>query len=206
MKPFFSRSVYAALLLAYPKEFRREYGPLMAQLLRDCERDAPSRAALIAIWIRTLADLARTLPVEHLENLRKENQAMSKLRTDLTAIGGCLLVIAISAFLLSYGRSHQISAILVFGYVLDAIVFTGIVGNLIVFLLLKLTTRQPLKIAFWTFLFVCVVSLIVIAALASRVDPNLSAPNVLIGYLVSFFFWYGLHWLWTQKLSASTTI
>jgi hypothetical protein len=134
---------------------------------------------------------------------------MSKLRTDLAAIGGCLLLIIAAAVLLSFGRSHQVPVILVFGYVLDAIVVTGIVGNVIVFLLARLTRFQPLRIAFWTFLLVCGVLLIAALALAGRVDPSFSAAlaaNVLIGYVVSFFFWYGLHWLWTQSVKPSATI
>jgi hypothetical protein len=205
MKTLFGRKAYAVLLLAYPKEFRREYGPQMVQLLRDCERDAPTFLALIGLWIRTLSDFLRTVPAEHMQHLRKEKELMSKPRTDLVAIGGCLLLIVLAVLLLNFGRSHQISAILTFGYVLDAIAFTGIAGNVIVFLLARFTALRPLSIAFWTFLFVCGVTAIAITLLVGRVDPNFSASNVLIGYVVSFFFWYGLHWLWIQKLKASAT-
>lgn len=129
---------------------------------------------------------------------------MNNLRNDLFAIGGCVLIILAALLLLNYGRSHQVSSILFFGYVLDAIAFTGLLGNLIVFLLIKLTRFRPLRIAFWTFLIVTLVPTLAITLIAGR-DPNFNAPNVVIGYVVSFFFWYGLHWLWSNKLRPSET-
>ena len=129
---------------------------------------------------------------------------MRNLRTDLFAIGGCVLIILAALLLLSYGRTHQVSSILVFGFALDAIAFTGVVGNLIVFLLIKLTRFRPLRVAFWTFLIVSLVPAIAITLIAGR-DPRFNAPNVVIGYVVSFFFWYGLHWLWSNKLRPSET-
>lgn len=130
---------------------------------------------------------------------------MRNLRTDLLAIGGCILIILAALLLLNYGRSHQVSSILVFGFALDAIAFTGVVGNLIVFLLIKLTRFRPLRIAFFTFLIVSLVPAIALTVLALAVDPKFNAPNVLIGYVVSFFFWYGLHWLWSNKFRPSET-
>ena len=129
---------------------------------------------------------------------------MRNLRTDLFAIGGCLFIILAALLLLNYGRSHQVSSILVFGFALDAIAFTGVVGNLIVFLLIKLTRFRPLRVAFWTFLIVTFVPAVAITLIAGR-DPKFNAPNVVIGYVVSFFFWYGLHWLWSNKLKPSET-
>lgn len=38
-----SQRVYGALLRAYPRGFRQSYGPVMAQLFRDCCRDAYER-------------------------------------------------------------------------------------------------------------------------------------------------------------------
>jgi len=193
-------SIYSILLLAYPREFRQEYGSQMVLLFLDCQRDARNAPARTRIWLRTLIDLLRTAPREHLEKIRKENTFMRNLRTDLFAIGGCVLIILAALLLLNYGRSHQVSSILVFGFALDAIVFTGVLGNLIVFLLIKLTRFRPLRIAFWTFLIVSLVPAIALTVIAIAVDPKFNAPNVLIGYVVSFFFWYGLHQLWANKL------
>jgi len=198
MKTLLGRRVYAVMLLAYPKDFRSEYGSQMLQLLRDCERDAQTRIELIGLWIRTLFDLVSTVPDEHFQNLRKES-FMNKLRTDLIALGGCVFLVALAFVLLSYGRSHEVTAILKFGFVLDAIATTGILGNLIAFALMQFTSIRPLKIAFWTFLLVCSVPALALLVLAGR-DPKFQSFNVVIGYVVSFFFWYGLHWLWSHKV------
>jgi len=191
-------SLYSILLLAYPRQFRREYGPQMALLLVDCQRQARNRPALLRLWLRALVDLVRTVPVEHLQNMREENGFMSKLQTNIVAIGGCVLLIIGALLLLNYGRSHQVSSILVFGFALDAIAFTGIVGNLIVLLVAKFTTLRPLRVALWTFLILTGVTLLALLAVGGRLDPNFNATGVTVGYIVSFLFWYGLHWLWTQ--------
>jgi hypothetical protein len=186
-------SLYSILLLAYPRQFRRQYGSQMSLLLLDCQRQARNTPAVFRLWLRALMDLVKTVPVEHLQNMREENGFMSKLQTNLVAIGGCVLLIIGAMLLLSYGRSHQVSSILVFGYVLDAIAFTGLVGNFIVFLLAKLTSLRPLRIALWTFLILAVGSVLAATVITGRLDPN-----VVVGYIVSILFWYGLHWLWTQ--------
>ena len=198
-------TIYSLLLLAYPRAFRREYGSQMVLLLVDCQRDARTTSARRRLWLRTVFDLIRTAPLEHLNNLREENKLMRKLHTDLVAIGACVLLIVGALLLLNYGRSHQVSSILLFGHVLDALVFTGVVGNLIVFLLVKLTSLRPLRVAFWTFLIVCLVPALALTVIAATGNSNISAPNVLSGYLVSFLFWYGLHWLWANKLKPSET-
>ena len=198
-------TIYSILLLAYPREFRREYGSQMVLLLVDCQRDARTTAARRRLWLRTLFDVIRTAPREHLNNLKEENKLMRKLHTDLVAIGACVLLIVGALLLLNYGRSHQVPSILLFGHILDALAFTGIVGNLIVFLLVKLTSLRPLRVAFWTFLIVCLVPALALTLIAAAGNSNISAPNVLIGYVVSFLFWYGLHWLWSNKLKPSET-
>lgn len=58
-----SLSAYTALLRLYPRDFRAEYGNDMAQLFADQARDEP----LPRVWIRSIADLAITLPTRHLE-------------------------------------------------------------------------------------------------------------------------------------------
>lgn len=189
----FFLSLYSILLLAYPRQFRRQYGSQMTLLLLDCQRQARNGPARFRLSLRALIDLVKTVPVEHLQNMREENGFMSKLQTNLVAIGGCLLLIIGAMLLLSYGRSHQVSSILVFGFVLDAIAFMGMVGNLIVFPLAKLTSLRPLRIALWTFLILAVGSVLAATVITGRLDPN-----VVVGHIVSFVFWYGLHWLWSQ--------
>ena len=84
------------------------------------------------------------------------------------------------------------------GYALDAMVVTGVIGNFIVFLLVKTTKLNPLRAALWTFLMVHAVPVIALAIIGSRIDPQIRLGLIVIGYVVSFLFWYGLHWMWAQ--------
>lgn len=70
---------YRALLAAYPPAFRAAYGPWLAQIFRDCCRDALRARGifgLLVVWRRALLDLARTAPVERALATR-ENTAAS---------------------------------------------------------------------------------------------------------------------------------
>ena len=193
--------VYRFLLLAYPIRFRRDYGEQMVQLFRDCQRDLRAESQAFGnwrLWFRTLLDLAQTAPAEHLEHLRKEHPFMRHLRSDATALIGCIAIIVAAFFLLTYGRRHEVSSILIFGYALDALVTTGVIGNLIVFLLVKITRLKPLRIAFWTFLVINAVPALALAFVGGRLSPNFNARATLLGYVVSFLFWLGVHYLWAQ--------
>ena len=197
-----SPRVYRILLLAYPAQFRREYGLQMAQVFRDSwryQRRQQTRFGLLHLWLRTFLDLIQTVPHEHLHNLGKEKSIMNTLRKDALAVVGCLAIIVIAFFLLQYGRSHNVPSILLFGNILDAIVTIGLIGNLNVFILAKTTQLDSLRTALWTFLILHTGFAILATLIGSRVDPQFRLGGVLIGYVVSFLFWYGLHWMWSQK-------
>jgi len=67
--------IYRALLRAYPAEFRCEYGPEMRRAFLDCCREKTRRAGwrgVVALWLRTLVDLAVTVPGEHMDILLRD--------------------------------------------------------------------------------------------------------------------------------------
>lgn len=197
----FSHRLYTLLLAAYPSTFRQEYGAQMAQVFRDRCREVAryhSGVGLFRLWKETLSDLIRTATTEHLENLWKGKTAVKNLKMDALALLGCIAIILSAMLLLSYGRTHLVSSILLFGHTLDALATTGIIGNLIVFLLVKISKLNSLRTAFWTFLIVNLLGLL-LGLLISRSDPQMNIGRLVIGYVVSFFFWFGLHWLWAQK-------
>jgi hypothetical protein len=197
-----SQKFFRLILLAYPREFRREFGPDMAQVFRDCYRAEEKNGGPFGVWrlwLHTLLDLIRTAPKEHLEKLGKDSSVMNNRRKDIIALLGCIGIVAIAFFLLSYGRKHGVPSILVFGFALDALVTAGIVGNLIIFLLVKTTKLNPLRTALWTFLVVNAVLFLVATLIGSRVDPQFRLGSVLIGYVVSFLFWFSLHWMWSKS-------
>ena len=60
--------LYRLLLWAYPRAFRRAFGPHMAQVFRDCGRAAIEErglTGLLQVWRLTLGDLLPTLLTEH---------------------------------------------------------------------------------------------------------------------------------------------
>jgi hypothetical protein len=196
-----SQHVYGLLLRAYPREFRREYGPQMRQVFRDsCRfRRQGIKFGLLRVWLTTLIDLIQTAPIEHLDRFNKETSVMNNLRRDALAVVGCVAIIVIALFTLQLGRGNQVFSLLLLGYMLDAIVVTGIIGNLVVFLLAKVTNLNPLRIACWTFLVVNLFALTTSLLIGMRVDPQFNLAGVVVGYVVSFLFWYGLHWMWAHK-------
>ncbi len=68
-----SGRIYEALLVAYPKEFRRAYWWQMVQALRDLcqEEQRRSRAfGLTRLWVRTVLDLSTTALGERSEAVK----------------------------------------------------------------------------------------------------------------------------------------
>ena len=194
--------IYDLLLHAYPAQFRQAYAVPMSQLFRDCYRVEKQRgnfAPLAGLWVRTLLDVAHSAPREHIENLGKEKHLMKNLKNDVVALLGCVGIIALALVLLTYGRKYEVSSILLFGHALDAVVTAGVVGNLVVFLLVKITRISPLQIALWTFLVINVLLLVLATLIGSRVDPRFSFGSLLLAYVVSFIFWCALHWMWARS-------
>ncbi|HJT66117.1 MAG TPA: hypothetical protein VJ749_06670 [Pyrinomonadaceae bacterium] len=197
--PNLSCRIYRLLLAAYPSDFRREYGDSMLQVFRDSYRDAAvrqRRLATLDFWLAILRDLVVTASRQHIDNFREVNGAMNNIRRDLIAVIGCAVIILTAFLLLNYGRVHEVGSVLVFGRILDAVVFTGIVGNVIVFLLVKLTSWDSFRIACWTFFVVNTLSALLLAAIASRIDPQFRLAATMLAYVASLVFWVLLHYLW----------
>jgi len=127
---------------------------------------------------------------------------MNNVRRDLIAVVGCVLIILAAFMLLNYGRAHEVGSVLVFGRVLDALVFTGIVCNLIVFLLVKITRWNSLRIACWTFLIVNALSALLLAIVGSKIDSQFRLGATMLAYVVSFIFWVLLHYLWRSTAKS----
>ena len=194
-----SQKLFQALLWVYPRDFRREYGTQMAQLFRDCYRTEQKfgRSGISAFWLRSFSDLLISALREHLESFKKEFSIMTNLQRNVMALGSCLAIVVIAFLLLSYGRSHEVSSILLFGKTLDALVTAGILGNLIIFLL-RFTRMDPLKTALWTMLAVNLLLLLLALVIGSRVDRSFNAASLLLAYVTSFLIWSGLHWAWSR--------
>ena len=188
-----SCKLYGFLLLAYPPEFRNEFGGQMVQVFRDCYRAETRRRSLLGFWLWTLFDLIVSAAKER---SRKENSIMNR---NLLAVLGSIAIIVIAFLLLTYGRKNEVASILMFGYILDALVTTGVIGNLVVIILTRMTKFDPLRIALWTFAIVHAGLLFVAVVFVSRVEPRFNLSATVIGYVVSFAIWAGLHFAWRHR-------
>ena len=180
-----SCKLYGFLLRAYPPQFRWRFEDEMLQVFRDSYAHETNRRSLPGFWLWTLFDLVVSAAKE-----RKEGMVMNR---NVLAFLGSIGLIVIAFVLLSYGRKNEVASILLFGYVLDALVTAGVIGNLVVFILNKATKLNPVRIAVWTFAIVHGVLLLLAVFLAGANDPRFNLAATVIGYAVSFAIWVGLH-------------
>ena len=89
-----SERVYRTLLLAYPEEFRREYGPQMEQAFGDLYREAceRGRSRVALLWALTVSDLARTAVAQRVKP-RADYREVAMYDRKL-AVVGILLILA----------------------------------------------------------------------------------------------------------------
>ncbi len=105
-----SKHTYRALLLVYPKEFRREYGPRMEQTFMDLCREKlrrGGRRGLARLWVHAMADLVASASVERRSGIGLTNNEEVTLRDGRLAWIGSVLLLAplyfVAASLLKYG-------------------------------------------------------------------------------------------------------
>ena len=75
-----STSIYRRLLFFYPEDFRREYAGEMARYFGELCEDALRRGgfpALVAMWVRTLSELALSARVERAKVLPQTERTPS---------------------------------------------------------------------------------------------------------------------------------
>jgi hypothetical protein len=196
-----SERIFQLMLFVYPRDFRREYGWLMAQVFRDCHRAAQKGNETLAtsrLWRRAVIDLIKAAPKEHWNHLRKDNSIMSRALREIIALVGGLVIAAAAFVLLGYGRKNQVEPILMVGHTLDALATVGIIGNIVTFLLVKAAKLNPVRAALWCFGVVTAALFVLAAVVGGRVDPQFSLAKIAVAYLVSFVFWFGLHWVWAK--------
>ena len=103
----FSAGTYRLLLTFYPTRFRREYGPHMAQVFRDCCLKTYRQSGLpgmFALWVRTLCDWFKTVIEEQM------NRGTAMTRTKFIRLSGWGLVLAAVSLLLTFLSDSQIRA------------------------------------------------------------------------------------------------
>ena len=194
-----SARVYAALLAAYPSEFRREYGREMALLFADRCRDetARGRASLLRVWREALLDLALSAPRQRLENLSRGGGLMRTLRTVALALVAYAFTLLVVAPL--YARNAGVLPGFV-GYLVDALISTGLIFNFI-FLVLTLTRwLEGVRAVRAALALTTLVIAALIALITASGDPH-ARLNVLIvvTQVLSLLVWFTVHLWWVLR-------
>ena len=194
-----SYRIYGLLLLAYPKDFRRDYGPHMAQIFRDCyraEKRRPGQARLFRLWLNTLVDLLRTAPKERMETFGK-GVIMKALRNIIIAIVIYAVALVVTGKLLMAVRPTLPFAL---GTFIDALVSIGVLFNFIVLLLvstrLMVATRAVVTSAIATV--VLITGAVSIIAMSGPAEARPAGISIIMMAL-SFAIWFVLHWFWAQR-------
>ncbi len=80
-------AIYRALVVLYPRSFRRDYTGPMTQLFADHVRDVGARA-----WLRAVPDLIRTLPVERIEAVMSSVSPRARVLALASAVLGATVI------------------------------------------------------------------------------------------------------------------
>lgn len=103
-----SERVYRMLLLAYPRDFRREYGLQMEQAFGDLYREAAERdgrRGIALLWAQTISDLARMAVAQRITP-RADHEEIVMYDRRLAVVGSVFLLAPlyfVSASILKYG-------------------------------------------------------------------------------------------------------
>ncbi len=99
-----SERVYRALLVAYPREFRGEYGELMTQFFRDRMRYDGNGVRRLILWMRLIFDLAASAFKEHMGGYSMSSGRTVIETESLTKIYGN--IVAVDNLTMSVPRGH----------------------------------------------------------------------------------------------------
>ena len=191
-----SGRVYKALMYIFPTDFRREYGPLIAQAFSDISRDAfidGNFNEIIYLWVRSMSDLVGSAIAEHLNS---KERAMRLRRILLQEIIRAIALGSIAFLFLALVKEPLGLSSRQFMTVLGLIVL----GIFITFTALRLKTGRELMAITkrdWTIVGVVttftMAAFIGISEISGRVPRGLGFPwSVVIGvFAIALFTWLG---------------
>ena len=195
-----SRRAYALLLAAYPREFRREYGREMALVFADRCREqsrAGGPAALARVWGEALLDLALNAARERLVRFGEGGRVMKTLRTVALAVVAYAFTLLVVAPL--YARNAGSLPGFV-GYLLDALISTGLVFNFFYLLLTLPRWREGVRavraaLAITTLVIFGLITLMVV----SGGPPARINLFIVVAQVLGLLFWFTTHLWWVLR-------
>ena len=192
--------LYALLLAAYPREFRREYGREMALVFADrCREQSRARgpSALARVWGEALLDLALNVPREHFEKFGEGDGLMKTLRTLALAVVAYAFTLLIVAPL--YVRNAR-SLPFFLGYLLDALISTGLIFNFFYLLLTLTRWRQGVRaVRAALVLTTLVVAALITLATVSGGPPARVNLSLAVAQVLGLLFWFTAHLWWVLR-------
>ena len=194
-----SLKIYGWLLAAYPAEFRREYGPLMAQAFRDRCREEwrrGRRARVWRLWMETLLDLIQTAPREQLQKSGKGVAVMKAVIKILLALVAYVVLFILGGKFLLATRDYLPFAV---ATLLDSLIAVGILFNLTVVLLVTTGRVAPVRAVVVAGLASAILLATLTSFLALRVPGAGPGALGILGMVVSWLVWFVVHWLWAQR-------
>ena len=106
-----SLSIYRLLLYVYPSGFRREYGPHMTQVFRDCCLRAirnDGTPGMLSLWATVCLDLVQSVLSEHIrKGVHMSKQRFVQLSSWCLIFGGIALVLGFGADWLSSAPEYD---------------------------------------------------------------------------------------------------
>ena len=103
-----SNRIYRALLILYPRGFRTDYGPHIAQVFRDCCRQADHESGsrgVVWLWLSAVRDLAVSAPRERMTAVNTSGkqiaQALHPSRSRMIRVAGGATAVGVAVYLLS---------------------------------------------------------------------------------------------------------
>ncbi len=197
----FSARLYALLLAAYPREFRREYGREMrlvfADRCREEEHKEDGRGASLRVWREALGDLLRTAPKQRLDSFLEGDGMMRVLRTAGLALIAYAFTLLVIAPWFSHNHTRMPSFV---GNLLDALIFSGLVFNVVYLLLTLPRWREGVRAVRLTLYITTLIVGGLLVLMAVSVGPA-ARPNifVLFAQVLALLIWFTIYLWWVLR-------
>lgn len=195
--------LYALLLAAYPREFRREYGREMTLVFADrCREERGPRSR---IWREAIFDLMRTAPKERLESFLEGDGLMRVFRTVALAVVAYAFTLLVIARWFSHNHQRMPAFV---GNLLDALIFTGLVFNFVYLVLTLPRWLEGLRAVRVTLAATTVIVGALLVVMAASVGPEARPSfSVYVAQVLALLIWFTVYvwWvLWRKRQAAAT--